>query len=279
MGQISVLSALLLSSCGNSPQSDFFAPLNSGARQGILEKCIPASISLPLLGVPGDSPILPVQVRGEKAAMFFSPGFVPLLFRNNGPVLFQKFRRVDLRRQDGSVLPASASVAWALSLGTLKAEDRAGYLLPEPDSRTVDGRPVIGLLGRDILPEDAVVDLDLPNRRVTISVQQSGCPGSVGPPPPGSIDMQQEVLLVPVRINGQPVQAILEPDLPVSILPREIARRVGISDADLSNDPSVVTKFGKGVLGRRHHVKTLEVGGCDCNTSPSMSMITLPMSC
>ena len=192
--------------------------------------------------------------------MFFSPGFGPLLFRNNGSVRFDRFRRIDLRQQDGDLLPAYASFAPDLSIGNLKPADRRGYLLPDPDDRVVDGRPVVGMLGRDILPDGAVVDLDLPGRRVTISTLQAGCPNSSHLPLSGSIDMQQEVLLVPVRINGQPVQAVLEPDLPISILPRSVANGLGIRDADLANDPSVVTKFGRGVLGRRHHVATLDVG-------------------
>ncbi len=262
LARISLASMLLLSSCSDLPSAESPGMTNprESQGQGRLGGCIPASASLSLLGIPGDSPILPVQVQGQKAAMFFSPGFVPLLFRNNGPISFQKLRHVYLRQQDGDVLSASASIASSLSVGDLKAADRTGYLLPDPDDRTVNGRPIIGMLGRDILPGGAVVELDIPGRRITFSIPQVGCPSSSRPPPGRSISMQQEVLLVPVQINGQLVQAVLDPDLPVSVLPSNMANTVGLSSADLANDKSVVTKFGKSVLGRRHHVKTLDVG-------------------
>lgn len=217
-------------------------------------------MSLNLIGMPGDSPLLPVQVHGQAAAMFFSPGFAPLLFRDNGPVSFGKYRRLQLRQQDGDVLSAYESVAWGLSVGGQGPADRAGDLLPEPDDRRVDGRPIVGMLGRTILPDDAVVTLDLPARRVAISAPRPHCPVPAPSPLPGSIDMQQDVLLVPVTIDGMPMQAVLELDLPVSILPLALARTAGIDAADLANDPSVVTRFGRGVLGRRHHVKTLDIG-------------------
>ena len=204
--------------------------------------------------------MVPVQVHGQQAAMFFSPGFAPLLFRDNGPIVFPRYRRVDLRQQDGDVLSAYATVAPALTVGDLPPAVRQGYLLPDPDDRVVGGRPVVGMLGRDTLPEGAVVALDLPGHRITVSSMRRGCANALATPLAGSIAMQQEVLSIMVRINGQPVQAVLEPDLPVSILPTALAGRVGISDADLANGPSVVTKFGKGVLGRRHHVATLDLG-------------------
>ena len=257
-----VASTLLLSACGDLPSDALLGSTSSDVepdRSGS-ERCAPTSVSVPLLGMAGDSPILPVQVLGRPAAMFFSPGFGPLLFRDNGSVSFGKYRRVDIRQQDNDVISASTSVGWGLSVGNLKPADRPGYLLPEPDDRSVDGRPVVGMLGRDILSKNAVVNLDLPGRRVTFSATAVGCPSSPRPPPVRSIEMQQEVLLVTVKIDGRPVQAILEPDLAVSILPRKIAEEVGLADADLANDPSVVTRFGRGVLGRRHRVRTLDVG-------------------
>ena len=212
---------------------------------------------MPLLGAPGDSPIVPVQVDERQRAMFFSPGFVPLLFRENGTASFRRFRRVDLRQQDGEEFPAFTTAAHNLSVGDLTPATLNGYLLPETDDRVVDGRAIVGMLGRDVLSNDAVVDLDMPGRRLTITSPHGDCRNVRPPPPAGSIDMQQEVLLVPVAINGQAVEAVLEPDLPVSILPKQVANRIGIGDAEMANDPSVVTKFGKGVLGRRHRIDVL----------------------
>ncbi len=237
------------------PEETIFRQAQDGS-----ETCVSTVVSMPLLGVPGDSPVVPVQVHGQQAAMFFSPGFAPLLFRDNGPIVFPRYRRVDLRQQDGDVLSAYATVAPALSVGDLSPAVRRGYLLPDPDDRKVGGRPVVGMLGRDILPEGAVVALDLPGHRITISSMRRGCANALGTPLAGSTAMQQEVLSITVRIDGHPVQAVLEPDLPVSILPTALAGRVGISDTELAKDSSVVTKFGRGMLGRRHHVALLELG-------------------
>ncbi len=260
--RLCVASMLLLSCCADPLSADRVGLMERNARQaqGGSDRCTQTSASLPLLGMPGDSPILPVQLRGHKAAMFFSPGFVPLLFRNNDAVSFPRLQDLDLRLQDGEVISVSASVARGLSFGDLGSADRTGYLLSEPDNRTTDGRPIVGMLGRDILPEGAVVDLDIPGRRLAISIVQPACPNVSHTPPPRLLDMQRDILTVPVRINGQPVQAVLEPDLPVSIFPGKLASKIGIVNADLANDPTIITKFGKRVLGRRHHVMTLDVG-------------------
>jgi hypothetical protein len=135
----------------------------------------------------------------------------------------------------------------------------------------VEKRPIVGMLGRDILREGSIVKLDLPGRQITIANPQPGCQGPPHVAPPGSIDMQQDILLVPVRINGRPIQAVLEPDLPVSILPTELANTVGIGDADLANDPSVVTKFGRGVLEGAIMSTLSMLAACGCAMSLSMS--------
>ena len=189
--------------------------------------------------------------------MFFSPGFGPLLFRNNGPIVFPAYHQVDLRQQAGEVSQADASFASGLAVGVLPVATRKGFKLMEPDERRVDGRPVVGMLGRALLPDNAVVILDIPGRLVTVSTT---CPDAPRLESLGSIAMQQNFLLVPIEINGHGLEAILDPDLPASILPRRVALDVGLDAAALDRDASVVTEFGKGVLGRRHHVSTLAIG-------------------
>jgi len=193
--------------------------------------------------------------------MFFSPGFGPLLFRNNGALQFQKLGRGAVSAQDGTEYWAWWASATALSIGGRPASDRSGYLLPEPETRSVAGRPLVGLLGREILPDDAIVDLNIFERRVTISRGGSApCPmqstGAMARPVP----MQHDILSVPIRINGHQLEAVLDPDLPVTILPKRMAEAVGLREADLAVDPSVRTTFGKIVRGVRHRVTSLTVG-------------------
>ena len=64
------------------------------------------------------------------------------------------------------------------------------------------------------------------------------------------------------------MSAVLDPDLPISVMPLSVARQIGISDAMLANDPSVVTVFGDAALGRRHIVKRFDIGDIEVRNMP-----------
>jgi len=266
MPRSSAAAAALLLLLGAAPAAA--APTPPATSEGE-SACLRTTVRIPLLGGEGDSPIVPVAVQGQQAAMFFSPGFVPVLFRNNGPVSFKRGDDAELRTQDGLTIATWMTNSPALSIGSLPPVEQDGYLLDEPDVRAVAGRPLVGMLGREVLAEDVVIDLDIPGRSVTISLlRRPRCAADEAPGGGPVLPMEKDILKVPVRINGRPVDAVLEPDLPVSVIPRNLAARLGITETMLDADPSVRTKYATRVRGHRHKVESLEIAGAAFHDIP-----------
>lgn len=220
--------------------------------------CMLAGTQIPLLGGPGDSPLVAVTLHGQPAAMFFSPGFAPVLFRRNGGLWFPHGRTTDLQTQDGGYNTVWDTHLRDFAIGPLEPAPIDGLVLPGRETRSVDGRPIIGVVGRDALVDDAVVDLDIPRRRVVLAVlRKPRCPAYRRLLDGSPMQMRRDLLSVMVSVNGHAVRAVLEPDLPVSVIPTPLAAGLGVAD---EGGHSVRTEYGARVRGRRERVALLVIG-------------------
>ncbi|MCQ8280023.1 retroviral-like aspartic protease family protein [Acetobacteraceae bacterium KSS8] len=235
------------------------------ARPAAAKTCNPTISALPLLGRPGDSPLLPITVAGADAAIFFSPGFGPTMLRDNGSLRFPREETTQIVEPDGNAVDVDRSYLRGVKIGALPIEDRRAFRQWDPTDATVDGRPIVGILGRGALPANAIITLDLPKETVQVAVPCDDTPPD--PNAPG-IPMGSEVLAVPVEIEGVPTEAVLDPDLPISIMPRALARKIGITDKALADDPPVLTLFSAVSLGRRHRVKRFDIGDVEVRNMP-----------
>jgi predicted aspartyl protease len=108
----------------------------------------------------------------------------------------------------------------------------------------VAGNVVDGLLGADILLAFDI-DLDLPEQEMTLYLPRSHCPDA---PPPWEqayvavhgVSTRQDRLLLPFELNGVSGTAVLDTGAQISSISRHMAERIGLLDADLADDRTVM---------------------------------------
>ena len=142
---------------------------------------------------------------------------------------------------------------------------------------TRDNRAIDGLLGLDYLSNfDVVFDLRQ-GRMILYSV--SGCTGNFLPwtGPYSAIAAQNPVpglLLLPARVNGLPVQAMIDSGSTRSLVSLSTALRAGVSQTALDHDPKQKVS-GLGALeltAYEHLFKELRVGEEDLHAAPVFVM-------
>ena len=142
---------------------------------------------------------------------------------------------------------------------------------------TRDNRAIDGLLGLDYLSNFDVVFDGRQGRMTLYSV--SGCTGNFLPwtGPYSTIAAQNPVpglLLLPARVNGRPVQAMIDSGSTRSLVSLSTALRAGVSQAALDRDPKQKVS-GLGALeltAYEHLFKELRVGDEDLHALPVFVM-------
>lgn len=108
-----------------------------------------------------------------------------------------------------------------------------------PGMRAPDGNSPQIVLGADILALYDL-DLDLPNRRVTLLPgRRCGVPNPLLPGPTYELRgrVERKRVVVPIAINGRPGEAVLDTGANVMHLPRNRAAAFGITEAMLAAAP------------------------------------------
>lgn len=109
-------------------------------------------VILPLLGGEGDTPLIPVKINGKPAAMYVSPAFDYIYARNSEGIQFPK------GYDDAKVVISGAYKESAfhsnideLVLDDIPLKDVDVVLLAKASTQMVEGRPIVGVLGRAAL--------------------------------------------------------------------------------------------------------------------------------
>lgn len=169
-----------------------------------------------------------------------------------------EFRR-DLTGVAGS-LPGREVEFESLSIGGIASPWRramiANVAMPLPS--------VDGVLGVDVLGRFDI-DLDLPNRRVSLYEQGACLPDWAGSASEVRIgrSIASGHLFLPVQLDGRRITATIDTGAQRTTLSVATARAMGITDAMLARDPPVQTRgFGGGGLpSRLHQFDSLTIGG------------------
>jgi predicted aspartyl protease len=145
----------------------------------------------------------------------------------------------------------------------------------------VAGNLVDGLLGADILLAFDI-DLDLPAQEMTLYLPRSQCPDA---PPPweqayvavNGISTRQHRLLLPFELNGVSGTAVLDTGAQISSISRQMAERIGLLDADLADDRTVMAHGAAPdqVPVRIHRFSDFRVGPTETH-APTLPVV--PMS-
>lgn len=168
----------------------------------------------------------------------------------------------------GGMTFAGVATADTLGLGSATASDvsfvTAGNLF---DGRTIDGLPVVGLLGADFLHGYDVV-IDLPNHRINL-YSIDGCPDAH----PGWQGRFYKVkvshawndetkTVVQIKLNGHSIDAFLDSGARSTLISRDDAREAGVKKDDLRLDKK---GLGYGIDDEKtvrylHRFDSLDVG-------------------
>ncbi|MCQ9156521.1 aspartyl protease family protein [Acidomonas methanolica] len=181
--------------------------------------------------------------------------------------LESRSERVLLRGIGGETM-GGVAVADSVGLGSGKATNvtfvTAGNLF---DGRSVDGLPVVGLLGADFLSNYDVV-FDLPNHRITL-LQIEGCkdwhPAWQGSFFKVSVDhgwRDDTKIVVHLKLNNHPIDAFLDSGASTTIISRSDALDSGVTKSMLAEDRK---GMGFGIDDEKtvrylHRFETLQMG-------------------
>lgn len=216
------------------------------------------------------SPIVKATVNGHPVALIIDTGG---LITSIWPQQVDKLgleassHQVHLRGVNGETT-GTIVTAHALGLGSATASDvsfaAVGQLL---DGRTIGGRPLVGLLGADFLANYDVA-FDLPNHRVNL-YDVRGCKGPIPHWSGASYKVatdhdnrDQTKIIVRVKLNGHPMDAILDSGAFQSLISAYDAQEAGVSKSDLVHDRK---STGIGIDDEKsarfqHQFDSLEVG-------------------
>jgi predicted aspartyl protease len=130
----------------------------------------------------------------------------------------------------------------------------------------VAGDAADGLLGADVLLAFDI-DLDLPNRRLTLYRARRACPDAEPPwqePYIGlaGITTRRDRLLVPFELDGVAGMGVLDTGAQLSSISTRMAQRIGLEEAELAADRTVMAHGAAPdqVAVRIHRFRELRVG-------------------
>ena len=219
--------------------------------------------TVPLLS--GGRPLVEASINGHPVAMVIDTG------AQESSVTPQTAARLKLPRDPGQPTVVvhtlageerSANVQLAtLTLASLNFKNLRATVVAIP--ALANGLAPAGVIGVDALGQYDL-ELDIPRRSLTF-YQTAGCT-PISPPWQGAYQIvparvQDRRFLIPVKLNGHPVSAELDTGSRGETVSRATANRIGITDAELDDDPSS-TPVSAGMhkyTAHRHRFQTFEV--------------------
>ncbi|MFT9064633.1 MAG: hypothetical protein ABF430_12585 [Acetobacter persici] len=193
--------------------------------------CIVASISETLLGGQSDTPLMPVKINNQPAALFLSYDYESIYVKNSVSMNFDKL--VDESSwETGYVLntfgkreKAHAIRVKTFSFGGFNVPDAKLVLLKGESKQSVQGLPVIGIIGNVFLNNFAVL-FDMKSRKITFFEVKDGCENKEeitkimgGDFHEVNVNVNANRLEVAVRISGRKMHFFINPDLDMTEMP------------------------------------------------------------
>ncbi len=212
------------------------------------------------------SPIVKITLNGKPAAIIVDTGASFSLVTADATREFDLAYTGQYGTIRGIAGFTSASVVRAdkMGLGDATASDTL-FTETSVHMGRIAGLPVVGLFGADFLV-NYDVKFDLPHRKITLYRMQ-GCSSKdiVWPHPVDAVPLEPEdgnKFLVPFRINGQPIDAILDSGASRTVIKPSQARKAGVTRDMLAGDREGVARgiSDDKLVSHLHRFDTLEVG-------------------
>lgn len=247
-----------------------------------LAACAPQrKADVPLL-VRGGVPYMTARINGQPATMLLDTG------ANVTIVAPAAAARFGLREEPGSdmighdaggVLAVAGARADRLALGDAELLQERVFVGPLA-LPGVDGQPIDGLIGTDVLA-NFDVDLDLPNERMTL-YRANPCPGAGPPWSEASTRVEAATsgpgqLHVILQLDGIRLASLLDTGVSITTVSRRVALATGVSELDLALAPRVrsASLTQQGFESRARRFRELRVGD-DVRRRPVLLVGDLP---
>ncbi|MBB2166905.1 hypothetical protein HLH36_00790 [Gluconacetobacter aggeris] len=220
-------------------------------------RCIAHVLSLPLLTGEG-SPGVPITLNAAEGMAFLSLSQEMLGVFERPGIGYDHGRSLQMKTVTGAG-ETRETVVDRLQLDRGSAHHVPAVILGQIGDRKVAGRPVLGVVGYDILGNYDVL-IDFPGQTVTL-FKETGA--AACPPLPALVGAHAyTALLMPnplgmdvtvqVAIDGAPVGMQVEPGSNASIVRAADAADIGVGQAALADDPRSRTEAGNAIIGHRH---------------------------
>ncbi|GAC88531.1 hypothetical protein NBRC3257_2179 [Gluconobacter thailandicus NBRC 3257] len=230
------------------------------------ENCIKAAVVLPLLGGPGDSPIIPVKVNGLDAAMYVSPMFGHVMVHDSGKLWFPLGADMPLKAQNGAVTLTSRTLLDDVQIGPMDLGEMRANLLDGQAERHVGSRPLIGMLGLESeIFSGTDILFDVPNGKLAFlkfrtdkackdaAHRLMGAQANV-------VELRRGALIA-VRANARSQEMVLDPDLSETVLPTSWGDGLNLTSDDIRHEPIVTTQYVGVSVGHQYVLNVLDIGG------------------
>ena len=230
------------------------------------DDCIKAAVVLPLLGGPGDAPIIPVKVNGVDAAMYVSPMFGRVMVHDAGKLWFPRGAEMPLKAQNGAVTLTSRTLLDDVQIGPMDLGEMAANLLDGQAEHRVDGRPLIGMLGlgSDVFSGTDVL-FDIPNGKLAFLKFRTdkACKDAARRLMGAQAHVVQLLrgALIAVRANATSQDMVLDPDLSETVLPTSWEDALNLTSDDIRHEPIVTTRYVELSVGHQSVLNGLDIGG------------------
>ena len=217
-------------------------------------------------------PIITATIAGQPASFILDTGAQGMLITPEAAQALQlPLRGLTRIFGTGGSEPARLVLVPALRLGGAPMPDQRAPVSPLPVQLTTDP-PLAGLLGASLLSHFDL-ELDVPRLRVTLWAPSDCTPPFPGETIPLEISREGEAFM-PIRLNNEPLLALLDTGSRATLLTQTTARRLGLGSTISANT-------ARGVDGQRmplEHVQArLAIGTRRPETTPvSIADLQLP---
>lgn len=138
-----------------------------------IDACITQKITMDLLGGRDDTPLVPVSVDDKSAALYISFASDNLYLHNSDIFNFVEknnynlYFKNDIRTKIDKHINGYSVVIKKMNIANIEIKDFPAILLEEKRDQSINGVPIIGLIGYKFFQNFSVL-LDIPNNRITL---------------------------------------------------------------------------------------------------------------
>lgn len=257
-------------SCGKYIYFLFLFFMSFGYAFADRSSCIISSRSESLLGGATDSPLIPVQINGNKVALFLGPKTDEIYLVNSNYMNLDKYIIKnsyayvynDLSKMEKSRILNLDSLYFAgFFVRNVKA-----VLLNEPFDQKINEVPIVGIMGNKVLKNFSVL-LDITHKRVVFYDVVNNCKNREeiknilgGDYKTVPMENDEDFPRIKVKISGHEFYFYIDLDIDVTEIPIRIIKNNNIRISGDGHENSVRFSLGEGYISTVYSIDDFSIG-------------------